>query len=486
MSERATSEADKPVFGATARLAELATGGRFEDIPRVAREHARTFILDTLAVMLAGAAAEGTRILHRQAYDSGGRADAVIIGGGFRAPADRAALANGAAGHALDYDDTILFTSDATVYGTRLHPSTPVLAAALAVGEATGASGRDLLTAFVYGFEATCRLADAANRELYRRGYHPTGVIGPLGATVAAGRLLGLDRPALCRALGVAASCGGGLRENYGTMTKPLHAGRAAETGVVAAQLAARGFGASEQVLEGERGFYRAFAGRDGFEPARLLERFGDPFYVVSPGSAIKPYPTGSLTHPALDALFELIQEYDIAPDEVARVDVGSNSNLFGSLVHHEATTGLQAKFSIAACVALAMLLGRVGIAQLQDEVVTRPDVQSFMRRVTLYVHPEMEALGFDQPRAVVDVYLHDGRVLSRRADVAQGTTERPMSPRQLAEKVRDCAGLVLAADRVEELIELVGDLEAEPDLTRLTALLLSASVPVAGNEPTG
>ena len=459
---------------ATERVAAFAIEGGYDAIPEPARAQARVLVLDALAVMLAGAPTDGTRLIHDWVREQEGRGEAAVVGGGFRAPMALAAFANGAAGHALDYDDTILFTSNAAVYGTRLHPSAPTLAAALAAAEPAGASGRDLLAAFVYGFEVTCRVADAMNREHYRRGYHPTGVIGPLGAAVAAGRLLGLDRTGLRRALGIAATSGGGLRENYGTMTKPFHAGRAAESGVVAAALAARGFTASEDVLEGERGFYRAFGG--DFDEPRLLDHLGDPFYVVSPGAAIKPYPTGSLTHPALDAVFELIREHDLAAEQVDKVEVGSNSNLFGSLIHADARTGLEAKFSIPACVALAFVERRVGIAQLRDEVVARPDVRAFMPRVRLYVHPEIEALGFDQPRAIVDVHLRDGRVLSRRADVAQGTTDRPMTRAQLLAKARDCAELVMPASQAEELIAVVDHLDAEPDLGRLVRLLRPAT----------
>jgi 2-methylcitrate dehydratase PrpD len=459
--------------GATERLAAFAAEGRYEQIPEEARERAKGFILDALAVMLAGATTEAGRIVQGWVRDQAGRPEAEVVGGGFRAPAALAAFANGLAGHALDYDDTILFTSNAAVYGARLHPSVPTLAAALAIGEGTGASGRDLLAAFVYGFEVTCRLADACNREHYRRGYHPTGVIAPLGAAVAAGRLLGLDQAGLQQTLGVAASSGGGLRANYGTMTKPYHAAHAAQSGVGAASLVARGFSASEQVLENELGFYAAFAG--DFDETRLIEPLGDPFYVVWPGTAIKPYPVGSLSHPALDAVFELIREHDLRADQVERVEVGSNSNLLGSLIHNEATTALQAKFSLPACVALAFVEGRVGIAQVDDAVVTKPQVQAFMRRVRLYVHPEIEALGYDQPRAIVDVHLRDGRVLSRRADLAQGTTEKPMTRTQLLEKARDCAGLVMSADQAEQLIAVVERLDQEPDLARLVACLKPA-----------
>ena len=457
-------------MGATEQLAAFAAEGRYEDIPAEARAAAKVYILDALAVMLAGAASDEVEPVHAWLRDVGGNGQAEVIGGGFRAPAALAALANGIAGHALDYDDTILFTSNAAVYGTRLHPSVPTLAAALAAGEVAGADGRALLAAFVYGFEVTCRLADACNRELYRRGYHPTGVICPLGSAMAAGRLFGLDRVGLQRSLGVAASSGGGLRQNYGTATKPFHSGHAAQSGVLAADLVARGFTAADDVLEGERGFFRAFAG--GFDEARLLEPLGDPFYVVAPGAAIKPYPTGSLSHPALDAVLGLIREHDLQPDEVERVEVGSNSNLFGSLIHHEATTALQAKFSMPACVALAFLERRVGIAQVADEVVAGPDVQAFMRRVRLYVHPEIEALGYDQPRALVEVHLRDGRLLSRRADVAQGTAEKPMTREQLLDKARDSAERSVSPEQAEELLGLVERLEAEPDLSRLAGLL--------------
>jgi 2-methylcitrate dehydratase PrpD len=464
------SEAEGSKLAPTERLAAFVAAGSYDTLPTEAIERSRVHVLDALAVMLAGATSEGTRIVHGWLREMTGRGQAEVVGAGFRAPATLAAFANGCAGHALDYDDTIEFTSDASVYGTRLHPSVPTLAAALAAAEVAGASGRDLLTAFVYGFEATCRLADATNREHYRRGYHPTGVIGPLGAALAAGKLLGLDETALRCALGIAASSGGGLRENYGTMTKPFHAGRAAESGVVAAMLAARGFSASQNVLEAERGFYRAFAG--DFDEGRLLDHLGDPFYLVWPGAAIKPYPSGSLTHPALDAVFELIQENNLRSEEVERVEVGSNSNLLGSLIHNDAKTGLEAKFSMPACVALAFVERRLGIAQVQDEVVARADVQAFMRRVHLYVHPQIEALGYDQPRAIVEVHLRDGRLLSRRADAAQGTSEKPMTRGQLLEKARDCAELVMTAEKADELIACVEHLEDESDASRLAGLL--------------
>jgi 2-methylcitrate dehydratase PrpD len=291
------SETRPPAAGITARLADFAAAGQYERLPSEACQRARVHILDALAVMLAGATAEGSRLIRDLVREMAGRAEAEVVGSGLRGPVVLAALANGAAGHALDYDDTIQFTSNAAVYGTRLHPSVPTLAAALAVGERVSASGRDLLTAFVYGFEITCRIADATNREHYRRGYHPTGVICPLGAAVAAGKLLGLDQGGIRRALGIAASRGAGLRVSYGTMTKPFHAGSAAESGVLAALLAARGFTASEAALEGDLGLFQAIAG--DFDPVRLLEPLGDPFYIVRPGAAIKPYPVGSIARPA-------------------------------------------------------------------------------------------------------------------------------------------------------------------------------------------
>jgi 2-methylcitrate dehydratase PrpD len=198
----------------------------------------------------------------------------------------------------------------------------------------------------------------------------------------------------------------------------------------------------------------------------------GSPFYVEWPSSAIKPYPTGSLTHAALDVAFDLVRTHEIEPGDVEHVAVGSNSNLFGSLIHSDARDGLEAKFSMPACMALAFVERAAGIAQLSDSVIGRRDIREFMRKVELYVDPELEALGFDQPRAVVKVRLTDGRVRAGRADVAQGTPAKPLHREQLLAKFSDCATLVISKARADEINDVVNGLENEPKMDRLARLL--------------
>src|SRR5881296_3137448 len=225
-------------MGLTQEVASFVAKTRYCDIPPDVIQLARGFILDGLGVALAGSTDECSRIVQAQIRQMNGREESTILGTSLSAPLAKAALANGVAAHAMDYDDTQLSTSKEGVYGLLTHPTVPVLAAALAIGEKQRVSGKDLLLAYILGVEVECRVADAINPRHYQSGFHSTATIGGFGAVVAVGKLLGLREKALARALGIAASMAGGLRENFGTMTKPFHAGRAAESGVTAAQLA--------------------------------------------------------------------------------------------------------------------------------------------------------------------------------------------------------------------------------------------------------
>src|ERR687895_2095356 len=223
----------------TEYVADFTLGLEHEDIPEGVRRTAIEHILDGYGLALSGHEEEGHAIMRRHAERAACVPEAALLGTGLRSSAEMAALVNGLAMHAMDYDDTQLSTNPVSVYGLLTHPTTPVLGAACAAAELVGASGRDMLTAYVAGVEVACRTADASNPRHYISGFHSTGTFGAIGAAVAAGRLFGLSRKQLLNALGIAAPLGGGYRENIGTMTKPLHAGQAAEAGVFAARLAA-------------------------------------------------------------------------------------------------------------------------------------------------------------------------------------------------------------------------------------------------------
>jgi 2-methylcitrate dehydratase PrpD len=457
----------------TQEVAKFIATTRFRDIPKDVLQLARGFILDGLGVALAGSTDECSRIVQAQIRRMNGRGEASLLGVNLKAPSAKAALANGVAAHAMDYDDTQLSTSREAVYGLLTHPTTPVLAAALAVGEQEKISGEELVSAYILGVEVECRIADAINPRHYQSGFHSTATMGGLGAAMAVGKLLGLKQEQLIRALGIAASMASGLRENFGTMTKPLHAGRAAENGVTAALLARDGFTAATNILEAPRGFFNAMAG--GYDESKLSGRFGAPYFIKEPGISIKPYPSGSLSHPAQDLILDLVKAHDWRPSDIERIDVGTNSNVPNALIYPMPKTALEGKFSIPFCMAIAVLERKAGIAQFQDRRVRDKKVIDLMKRVTLYVDDELEKLGYDQVRSRIRVRLKDGRVIEGRYDVARGHPEKPMSWSELGEKFLDCAGLVLARGKALEAIDLVARIEQLKSLGPLFKVLSTA-----------
>ena len=260
-------------MGLTQEVASYVAKTRYRDIPSEVIRAARGFVLDGLGVALAGATEKSARIVLNHVRQLEGKAESTVVGTGLKVPAPKAALINGVSGHAMDYDDTQLSTSKEAVYGLLTHPTTPVLNAVLAIGEKEKINGEAFLLAYIVGVEVECRIADAINPRHYQSGFHSTATIGGLGASMAVGKILGLKEEALIRTLGIAASTASGLRENFGTMTKPLHAGRAAENGVTAALLAQAGFTSATNILEARRGFFHAMGG--GFDESKISRPLG-------------------------------------------------------------------------------------------------------------------------------------------------------------------------------------------------------------------
>ena len=453
-------------MGLTQEVASYVARTRFRDIPKDVVQLARGFILDGLGVALAGSTDECARIVQSHIRHAAGRGEASILGTALSAPLPKAALANGVAGHAMDYDDTQLSTSKEAVYGLLTHPTTPVLAAVLAIGEKEKISGEEFVLAYIIGIEVECRIADAINPRHYQSGFHSTATMGGLGAAVAVGKILRLKEEPLIRTLGIAASMASGLRENFGTMTKPLHAGRAAENGLNAALLARDGFTAAANILEARRGFFNAMAG--GFDENKISGRLGAPYFMKEPGISIKPYPSGSLSHPAQDLILDLVRDHDLSAADIERIDVGTNSNVPNALIYPMPKTALEGKFSIPFCMAIAVLERKAGIAQFQDRKVRDKKVIELMKRVNLYVDDDLERLGYDQVRSRIRIALKNGRTLEGRYDVARGHPEKPMSWAELGDKFRDCAALVLADKNAENIVELVARIEELKSLSGL------------------
>jgi 2-methylcitrate dehydratase PrpD len=442
----------------------------FEAIPEEVRRIAIEHILDGYGLALSGHDEEGHAILRRYAQRVSCAEEVTVFGTPIRSSAETAALVNGLAMHAMDYDDTQLSTNPESVYGLLTHPTTPVLGATSAIAELIGASGRELLTAYVAGVEVACRTSDASNPRHYQKGFHSTGTFGAIGAVAGAGKLLGLSRERLLSAFGIAAALSGGYRENFGTMTKPLHAGQAAEAGVFAARLAADGFTAARNILEAKRGMYSASS--DGYEPSRIEGMLGSPFYLTDPGVSIKPYPSGSLSHPGQDAVLELVREHDVQPQDVEVAVAGTNSAMPNALIYELPQTGLEAKFSFPFFLAIAILRRKVGITEFRDEVVRSPEVQEMMKRCHHLVDKEIDARGFQHLDTRIVIQLKDGRELERVESYATGHPQKPMSRERLEAKFFECAALAIDEDRARLAADMIWGLEDAEHIGKLHELL--------------
>ncbi len=456
--------------GLTRYVADFVVRTQLADIPPDVIELGKKSLLDGIGLALAGSKLQTADILQTYMNSLGLKGgQASVIGTANKLPPRFAAFVNGVAIHVEDFDDTQLAVAKDRVYGLLTHPTVPVLPAAFSVTETTEKSGKDLMLAYQLGVEVETKIAEAISPRHYEDGFHSTGTCGVFGGTTACAKLRGFDRANVERAFGIAASQASGLRENFGTMMKPFHAGHAAEIGVFSAELTSLGWSAADAILEAARGFFHAFGGT--YDPAAILDKLGKPWTFASPGVSIKPFPSGSLTHPGMTELLRLIRTEHIKAADVDQVEVGTNHNLPNALIHHRPKDALQAKFSMEFCMAILLLDGKAGLTQFTDAVVNRPDVQAMIGRVRFYVDPEAEAAGFDKMTTILKIHLKNGRVISGRADFGKGSPANPMSYEEVAEKFYGCADFAgWPDDKARQLVDLVRNLEAEPDMRKLTA----------------
>ena len=448
---------------ATARLADFILSTSLRDCPDAAIAQTRRAALDTIGVMLAGATEPVARAVRAVARADGSAPLCSVVGTSLRASTAWAALANGAAGHAHDFDDTN--------FALMGHPSVPLLAAALASAEAETADGAAVALAYMIGFEIDAALGLALNPAHYTRGWHATSSIGTLGCAAAASRLLGLDVTQTRHALGIAASLASGLKENFGSMTKPFHAGHAAQNGVRAAQLAREGLTASEAALEGRQGYVAAFSGT-GLEPA-ALEHLGHRWELIGSGIAVKPYPSCALTHSAIDALVELRARHRIAPASVATVEVGVTAVVPDVLRHERPGNGLERKFSMQYCAAAALARGPLGLADFVDGPVADEATRRLMERVRMVIDPTLPHELEQHAWTRVTVRLSDGTTFEDKPRGASGHPTAPLSDAELRAKFLACAAPVIGADAAEGVADQIAHLEDIPDIRALTSRLV-------------
>jgi 2-methylcitrate dehydratase PrpD len=460
----------------TAEAATFAASLSYDAIPPDALKVGRRCMIDGIGQFVAGSTTEPVAIVAKDAREQGGREEALLLGGGSaKVPATLAARVLGTAGHALDWDDTQASKDPRHTYGLLTHPTVPPLAAALAMAQKLGAvSGRDFMTAFQAGFEVECKIAEWMLPEAYKRGLHASAAEGTIGAAVTAGKLLKLDADTLRYAIGIAASCSAaGIRANVGTMTKPLHFGAAAENGIMAAQLAARGLEANASALDGAYGFLTVFSG--GVFEEKLAQGFGKTFSIVDPGVAIKPYPSGILTHQAMDAMLALVTENDIAPEDVDSVVFHAGSNVLKPISYAFAADHLEAKFCVPALLAMIVLKRQAGQNEFSDTFVQSPAMADMQRRITTMLDPDIEAQGFDKIRSRIVLTTKTGETVERRADECyRGSPDNPMTDAEVEDKYRICTDGILPAARQKELLAAIWAVDAEQndDAGRLAALM--------------
>jgi len=457
-------------MGPTEALARFAVEMDGRSLPAPVVHATRRAILDCIGVTLAGTLEPAVRIVTAQVLSQGGPAESTIWGAGAaRTCAQHAALANGTAAHALDYDDYILSMPG--------HPSAPVLPAVMAVGERLGTCGADVLAAFLVGFEVETKLGAASGQQAYEVGWHPTSTLGVIGATAAVGRLLGLDVARMRYALGLAVSMAGGVRQNFGSMTKPFHVGRAAQSAILAAELSQRGFTSSQVAVEGEFGYWDVFAGALNRDGDTLGKGLGNPFDVVQPGVSYKAWPCCASTFGGIEAA--LLVSGGLSDEMIDRVmlDVPYTAPLL--LIHHRPATPLAAKFSLEYCVAAALLDGRVALDHFTEATIGRSDLQSLLRRIE-YLVPEDWQKGagpWRQGHGRVQVRLKDGSVRRGATAAPRGDAANPLSDEELEAKYLECAGLALGEGRAKDSLELVRSVERLDDVRRLAEAL---TVPAA------
>ncbi len=446
---------------------------RYEKLPPEAVRISRRCILDGLALFVAGSAEDSVKILVAEALDIGGREDALLLGaGGRKVPAPMAARVLGTAGHAHDWDDTQVSRDPAHVYGLLTHPTIPPLTAALVLTQKIGGvSGRDFVNAFVTGVEVESKISEWMLPDHYKRGLHSSGTVGTFGAAAAAARLLGLTGDKLAHAIGIAASLAAGIRVNFGTMTKPLHVGRAAENGITAALLAARGFTADPESLDGRWGFMQVQGG--GVTESKLAQGFGKSWSIVDPGISIKPYPSGIVTHQAMDAMLKLVTENNVAPQTIERIDFHAGSNILNPIRYPIARNHLQAKVSMAALLAMIALRRRSGRLEFTDDFIQSPAMQDMQQRIKTHLDPKIEAQGMDIIRSRIEVTRKDGsKLIESAGEHYRGGPDNPMTDGDLEAKVAACTDGILDAARRDKLIAATWHVETLPNAARLAEMI--------------
>ena len=452
-------------MGATDTIAKWIVNTTYEDIPPDAIRVANESCFDVIGVILAGSAQPVGDIIKKYVADQGAAPQATVLSSGSQSSVANAALANGTMGHALDYDD----------FGGFGHPTVAIFPALLAIGEHSGATGRDLLEAYVIGCEVGLALQHATKYKQMDKGFHSTAVIGRLACTAACAKLMKLDHGQTVMALGMAGSMASGLIHNFGTMTKPLHAGLTCRDGVTAAQLAQRGLTAGEQIIEHPFGFATTVLGEGIYDLDEMAENLGKP-YRVQDALMIKKYPCCGGNHAMLDSLFSLMRDNDFTYEDVASAEV-DQSYYSVVMLYQDPDDELKGKFSAKFNVAAALVDGEIAVDTFTQEKIADPTINETMGKVrTRVMAKSEEMLTRSDDGHKIKITLKDGRVfehVTARADIL-GSQKNPWGFENIKAKFQENVALVLSQEGVEDAVNAWLDILQVTDVSGTVARTLS------------
>ena len=451
--------------GVTRTLADFAAGLKFEAIDRDLVDRFKKHLLDAVGCGLHGTSQPWARIVGHYVKEQKGKREATLWLQNFRGPSANVALGLGVMIHSFDFDD---------YHNAKIHPGAPVIPAALSVGEAIGASGGDVLTALVAGYETMIRVSLATGPNASRlKGWHLTGTTGTFGAAAAAGNLLKLGGDDMASALGMAGTQSAGLWAFLadGAMSKRFHPGRAAQSGVMAAHLARKGFRGPAQILEAEDGgFCRATS--DQVDLSLITKDLGTRF--VSGETNIKPYACCASSHSAVDAILAIRKEHPFHVSDVEKVLVKTARGVQVQCgFEYRAKGVVEAQMSLQFIAAVVLTEGAALLEQFSESKIAEPSVMELAKRVEVVVDPDIDKLYPKRYPNRVEVILKNGRRLEMRIDFPKGSVEQPMSFDEVAAKFRSLTGHAVMPDRAERIIDTVGRLERLENIRELSGLLV-------------
>jgi 2-methylcitrate dehydratase PrpD len=460
--------------GVAKRLARAVLGIDAGALTPLALAQARMCFVDAMGVALAGTAERACQVLRATPGVASAPGRSLLFGSRIRTSALDATLVNGTAAHALDYDD---FSS---IMGG--HHTVPLLPALLAVAEEEALPGRRVVLAYVAGVEVEIRLARALGFHHYDKGWHPTSTLGTFGAAAAVSHLLQSTEEQTATALAIAASLASGIKANFGTMVKPLHAGQCGRNGLLAALLARAGFDANEAAFEHHQGFFNVFNGAGTFELAKLFEGWAAPLEIEGDTIALKQFPCCGSTHAAIAMMLRLRREEGIAAGDVAAIEILPHGRRLRHTDNPLPQTALEAKFSVQYATVRALIDGTVKLADFEDDRFAEPAVRKLLAVTAARAHPDMPDDAEEQWGAEVIVTLHDGRRLARRIDQLVGRGGKsPMTRAEMWDKFEDCASRALPRERLPVLFDLLYAIDELDDINILTREL-EATVAAAGS----